>query len=113
MQQKLTIGMLSKQSAVKVETIRYYERSGLLPIPTRSASGYRYYDDAAVERLWQILFYRELDFPLAEIGEILSSPSFDRERALTEHRNLLVQKRERLDRLIELVSSAMKGETTM
>ncbi|MGB5600089.1 MAG: MerR family DNA-binding transcriptional regulator, partial [Thiothrix litoralis] len=36
--------MLSKQSAVKVETIRYYERSGLLPIPTRSASGYRYYD---------------------------------------------------------------------
>ena len=62
MQQKLTIGMLSKQSAVKVETIRYYERSGLLPIPTRSASGYRYYDGEDVKRLRFIRRGRSLGF---------------------------------------------------
>ena len=108
-----SIGSLSKLSGVSIRALHHYGQIGLLQPSEVAESGYRYYDDAAVERLWQILFYRELDFPLAEIGEILSSPSFDRERALTEHRNLLVQKRERLDRLIELVSSAMKGETTM
>jgi DNA-binding transcriptional MerR regulator len=76
-------------------------------------AGYRYYDDTAIERLWQILFYRELDFPLRDIAEILSSPGFDRMRALSKHRALLLQKRDRLDKLIELVSNAMKGETTM
>ena len=110
---RYSIGSLSKLSGVSIRALLHYDLIGLLQPSEVAVSGYRYYDDAAVERLWQILFYRELDFPLAEIGEILSSPSFDRERALTEHRNLLVQKRERLDRLIELVSSAMKGETTM
>ena len=108
-----SIGSLSKLSGVSIRALHHYDQLGLLQPSEVAESGYRYYDDAAVERLWQILFYRELDFPLAEIGEILSSPSFDRERALMEHRNLLVQKRERLDRLIELVSSAMKGDTSM
>lgn len=108
-----SIGSLSKLSGVSIRALHHYDQLGLLQPSEVAESGYRYYDDAAVERLWQILFYRELDFPLAEIGEILSSPSFDRERALMEHRNLLVQKRERLDRLIKLVSSAMKGDTSM
>jgi len=105
-----SIGSLSKLSGVSIRALHHYDQIGLLQPSEVAESGYRYYDDAAVERLWQILFYRELDFPLAEIGEILSSPSFDRNRALTEHLNLLTQKRARLDRLIELVSNAMKGE---
>jgi len=108
-----SIGSLSKLSGVSIRALHHYDQIGLLQPSEVAESGYRYYDDAAVERLWQILFYRELDFPLAEIGEILSSPSFDRNRALTEHLNLLTQKRARLDRLIELVSNTMKGETTM
>ena len=88
-----SIGSLSKLSGVSIRALHHYDQIGLLQPSEVAESGYRYYDDAAVERLWQILFYRELGFPLAEIGEILSSPSFDRERALTEHRNLLVQKR--------------------
>ena len=108
-----SIGSLSKLSGVSIRALRHYDRIGLLRPSEVAESGYRYYDGAAVERLWQILFYRELDFPLAEIEEILSSPAFDRTRALTEHRTLLVQKRARLDRLIELVSNAMKGEATM
>ena len=110
---RLSIGSLSKLSGVSIRALHHYDQIGLLQPSEVAESGYRYYDDAAIERLWQILFYRELDFPLAEIGEILDSPSFDRNRALTEHRNLLTQKRERLDRLIELVSNAMKGEQNM
>ena len=71
MQQKLTIGMLSKQSAVKVETIRYYERSGLLPIPIRSVSGYRHYDGEDVKRLRFIRRGRSLGFGLEEIHSLL------------------------------------------
>lgn len=110
---RLSIGALSRLSGVSIRALHHYDQIGLLQPSEVAESGYRYYDDAAIERLWQILFYRELDFPLAEIGEILDSPSFDRNRALTEHRNLLTQKRERLDRLIELVSNAMKGEQNM
>lgn len=110
---RITIGSLSRLSGVSVRALHHYDRLGLLHPSEVSESGYRYYRDEAIERLWQILFYRELDFPLKEIGEILASPGFDRKRALEEHLTLLQKKRERLDRLIELVSDAMKGETTM
>ena len=110
---RYSIGSLSKLSGVSIRALHHYDTLGLLRPSEVAQSGYRYYDDAAVEKLWQILFFRELDFPLNEIAQILSSPAFDRDRALAEHRNLLMQKRERLDRLITLVSNAMKGETNM
>ncbi|MEN6595573.1 MAG: MerR family transcriptional regulator [Clostridiaceae bacterium] len=110
---KLSIGALSRRSGVSIRALHYYDEIGLLRPSEIAASGYRYYDDTAIERLWQILFYRELDFPLSDIAGILASPEFDRARALTEHRTLLMQKRERLDGLITLVSNALKGETAM
>ena len=110
---RLTIGALSRLSGVSVRALHHYDQIGLLRPSEVATSGYRYYDDTAVERLWQILFFRELDFPLNDIAQILSSPGFDRMRALEEHRSLLMQKRERLDALITLVSNAMKGETNM
>ena len=110
---RLSIGSLSRLSGVSVRALHHYDQIGLLQPSEVARSGYRYYDDAAIERLWQILFYRELDFPLTDIGVILSSPAFDKNRAMKEHLNLLTQKRSRLDRLIELVSNAIKGETTM
>lgn len=110
---RLSIGSLSKLSGVSVRALHHYDQIGLLQPSSVAQSGYRYYDDAAIERLWQIMFYRELEFPLNEISQILSSPAFDKTRALAEHHNLLTQKRARLDRLIELVSNAMKGETTV
>ena len=110
---RYSIGSLSKLSGVSIRALHHYDKLGLLRPSEVAQSGYRYYDDAAIEKLWQILFFRELDFPLNEIAQILTSPAFDRDRALAEHRNLLMQKRERLDRLITLVSNAMKGETNM
>ena len=107
---KLSVGALSKVSGVSIRALRYYDQIGLLHPSEVAPSGYRYYGEAAVERLWQILFYRELDFPLESIAAILSSPNYDRTRALREHRELLVQKRERLDGLIVLVTDALNGE---
>jgi DNA-binding transcriptional MerR regulator len=67
----LTIGALSRQSGVNVETIRYYERIGLLPVPPRAASGYRRYDGGAVARLRFIRRGRELGFGIEAIRTLL------------------------------------------
>jgi len=68
----LTIGHLAKQSGVNLETVRYYERRGLLLRPPRSASGYRLFPAEAARRLRFIRRAQELGFSLAEIGELLS-----------------------------------------
>ena len=68
----LTIGALGKAAGVKVETIRYYERIGLLPTATRTASGYRVYGVEHVERLAFIRHSRELGFHLTAIRELLT-----------------------------------------
>ena len=68
----LTIGRLAKEAGVNIDTIRYYERSGLLPVPERRPSGYREYAKADVRRLRFILRAKDLGFTLAEIGELLA-----------------------------------------
>jgi MerR family copper efflux transcriptional regulator len=68
----MTIGRLAKQAGVNIDTIRYYERNGLIPEPVRRASGYREYELSDVERLRFILRAKDLGFTLAEIGELLS-----------------------------------------
>jgi MerR family copper efflux transcriptional regulator len=68
----MTIGRLAANAGVNIDTIRYYERHGLLPAPVRRSSGYRQYDTGAVARLKFIRRAKELGFTLAEIGELLS-----------------------------------------
>jgi MerR family transcriptional regulator, copper efflux regulator len=68
----MTIGRLAKRVGVNIDTIRYYERNGLIPEPARRASGYRDYEVADVRRLRFILRAKDLGFTLAEIGELLS-----------------------------------------
>ena len=68
----MTISRLAKQVGVNIDTIRYYERNGLIPEPVRRASGYRAYEAADVRRLRFILRAKDLGFTLAEIGELLS-----------------------------------------
>ena len=70
--ESLTIGKVAEQGGVKVQTIRYYERRGLLPKPARSASGYRKYSDDSVRRLRFIRQAQALGFSLSEIEELLS-----------------------------------------
>jgi DNA-binding transcriptional MerR regulator len=111
-----TVRQLAELAGVTVRTLHHYDEIGLLK-PTRiGQNGYRHYDETAVMRLQQILFYRELGMELAAIREILDSPDFDAIRALQTHRQLLEARSARLQRLIETIDSTiqhLRGETTM
>lgn len=98
----LTVHQLSEISGVTARALRHYDQIGLLKPTSLTDAGYRLYDDTALERLQQILLYRELEFPLREIKAILESPSFDRNRALQQQITLLEMKKEHLENLIAL-----------
>lgn len=108
-----TVHELAKIANISVRTLHHYDSIGLLPPSRITDSGYRLYDEAAVLRLEQILFFRELDFPLKEIKQILEHPSFDKNKALEAQRELLLLKRQRLDRLVSAIDRTLKGEPTM
>ena len=107
----MKITELSRLSGVSVRTLHHYHDIGLL-IPTAiNDSGYRLYDEASLEKLRQILLFRELMFPLKEIKAIMNDPSFNRVRSLKDQTELLKMQRARLDRLIALCENMLKGES--
>jgi DNA-binding transcriptional MerR regulator len=111
-----TVGQLAKLAGVSTRTLRYYDHIGLLKPETIRSSGYRTYAQAQVDRLQQILFYRELDVELEMINRLLDAPDFEQARALQDHLQALTVRRDRLDALIETVKNTMaaeKGERTM
>ena len=108
---KMHIREFAKLTGVSVRTLHYYDEIGLLnPSFVDEQNGYRSYDERSLERMQEILFYRELDFPLKSIAEILSSPNYNKRKALIEQKRLLTLKKERLERLIIALDSAVKGE---
>ncbi|MDO4572032.1 MAG: MerR family transcriptional regulator [Clostridia bacterium] len=110
---RLNIGEAAALAGVSVRTLRYYDEIGLLRPSELTETGYRVYDEAAMLRLQQILFYRELDFPLSDVRRILSAPDYDRREALIRQRTLLRARRERLDALLRLLDENLKGEKDM
>jgi len=111
---KIQIKEFAKFTGVSVRTLHYYDEIGLLaPAHVDRTTGYRYYDEDSLLRMQEILFYRELDFSLKSIGEILSSPDYDKTNALKEQKQLLTLKKERLERLISAIDGAVKGENIM
>lgn len=103
------VGEAAQLSGVSVRTLHYYDEIGLLSPSSAEENGYRCYHEDDLERLQQILFYRELDFPLNEIKDLLLLPHYDRREATKHHRELLVLKRRRLDGLISLLDETLKG----
>lgn len=95
-----TVKQVSKQTGVSVRTLHHYDAIGLLKPTQVTAAGYRLYDDTALQRLQVILLFRELQFPLREIQEILDSPGFDPMAALDQQIHLLELQRQHLDNLI-------------
>jgi DNA-binding transcriptional MerR regulator len=94
-----------------VRTLHYYDEIGLLrPAFIDENTSYRYYDEASLLRMQEILFYRELDFSLKNIIDILSSPNYDKNEVLKEQKKLLMLKKERLERLILAIDSSTKGD---
>ena len=110
----MTVHEVSKLTGVSIRALQYYDKIGLLKPTGYTQSGYRLYDDTALETLQQILLFRELEFPLKEIKEIISSADFDREKALEQQITLLTMKKEHLENLISLAREIQyKGERTM
>ena len=110
----MQIKEFAEQIGVSVRTLHYYDEIGLLkPSEVDAQNGYRFYDESSLERMQEILFYRELDFSLRTIAQILSSPDYDKQQALTRQRKLLLAKKERLERLIDALDSMEKGEGFM
>lgn len=101
---------------ISIRTLHHYHQIELLTPSSITSSGYRLYNDSDLERLQQILFFKELDFNLSEIKEIIDSPNFDRKHALENHRKLLYEKKKRIEKIIESVSKTidvMEGKRVM
>ena len=98
----MTVNEVSKLTGVSIRTLQYYDKIGLLHPAKYTDAGYRLYDDTALETLQQILLFRELEFPLKDIKEIISSPDFDRSKALGQQIELLKLKKEHIENLIDL-----------
>jgi len=98
----MTVNEVSKLTGVSIRTLQYYDKIGLLHPAKYTEAGYRLYDDAALETLQQILLFRELEFPLKDIREIIGSPDFDRSKALEQQIVLLMLKKEHIENLIDL-----------
>ena len=96
----MTVKQVSELAGVSIRTLQYYDKIGLLCPDNHTESGYRLYDDAALERLQQILLFRELEFPLKDIKAIINSPDFDRSTALEQQIELLRLKKEHIENLM-------------
>lgn len=97
-----TVNEVSKLTGVSRRTLQYYDKIGLLRPTEYTESGYRLYDDAALERLQQILLFRELEFPLKDIKDIVTRSDFDKKKALDQQMELLELKKEHIENLINM-----------
>lgn len=105
----MTVNEVSKLSGISVRTLHYYDQIGLLPPDRVSDAGYRLYGQQSLERLQQILLFRQLEFPLKEIKDIVDSPDFNREEALDQQIQMLTLQQEHLSGLIDLALEIKKN----
>lgn len=108
-----TVKEISKITGISIRTLRYYDEIGLLKPARVTEAGYRLYDDQELEKLQEILFYKELEIPLSDIKKIMENPEYNKQKALAVQKSLLEQKRNRLNGIIELIDDVMKGVNTM
>jgi MerR family transcriptional regulator, thiopeptide resistance regulator len=106
-----TVGKVAELSGVTIRTLHHYDEIGLLSPGGRSESGYRLYADSDLERLGQILFYRELGFDLKEISAIVDDPRTDALGHLRRQRKLLVERIERLGAMVDAIDYEMEART--
>ena len=108
------INEVSKLTGVSIRMLHHYDKIRLLEPSKRTGSNYRMYNDDDIARLYQILLFKELEFPLQEIKQILDDKDFNREEALKAQRNLIFKKKQRLERILESIDDTIEnlgGET--
>jgi DNA-binding transcriptional MerR regulator len=111
-----TVKKLAKLSGVSARTLHWYDEIGLFKPAYYGANGYRYYNQEQLLLLQQILFFRELGFPLNDIQKMLANSDFDKVRALRAHRQTLEESINRTQKLIQTIDKTilhLKGEQTM
>ena len=108
-----TVKEISELTGISVRTLHYYDEIGLFTPTEKSEAGYRLYDDKALERLQQILFFREFDIPLKEIKAVMDNPALDKNQILQMQRKMLLAKQQRMEQLIANIDSILKGENHM
>lgn len=111
-----TVKKLAQLSGVSSRTLRYYDEIGLLKPARINSSGYRIYGAKEVDRLQQILYYRKMEMKLEDIQRLLNQPDFDSQKALEDHYQALLEKRQQIDLLLHTVAETLryyKGERTM
>ena len=109
----MRINEAAELAGVTVRTLHHYDKIGLLS-PVKSAeNGYRDYGEAELLRLQQIMFLKEMDFPLEEIKKMLDNPGLDRNRMMEAQHDLLIKKKQRLEKIIALLEAEMRGENKM
>ena len=106
----MTVHEVSRLTGISIRTLQYYDNIGLLSPSGRSGSGYRLYDDKNLELLQQILLFRELEFPLKEIKQIIKSSDYDKTGALKQQIKLLELRREHIDGLLDLAVKSLNKE---
>ena len=104
----MRISEVAKLTGITVRTLHYYDEIGLLKPSEITEAGYRLYSREDLEILQQILFFRELDFPLSQIKEIMNNPNYDKEEALKKQKELLIQQRQRIEGLIKLIEKRIQ-----
>lgn len=108
-----TVKEVSKLTGISIRTLRYYDEIGLLKPTKISDNKYRLYDDKTLEKLQEIMFFKEMDIPLETIKKLLENPELDRKEILLFQKALLERKRNRLNGIIELIDDVREGVNTM
>ncbi|MEW2430276.1 MerR family transcriptional regulator [Micromonospora sp. NPDC047644] len=104
-----TVGQVAKVAGVTVRTLHHYDEIGLLSPSGRTSAGYRRYDDADLQRLQLVLYYRELGFPLEEITAIIDDPAADPAAHLRRQHELLTVRLTRLQEMVAAIEFAMEA----
>ena len=100
---------VAELAGVSIRTLHHYDQIGLLKPNSVSDAGYRLYNEENLEKLQQILFFKEIGFSLHKIQDILGRQDFDRMHALMKHKELLEKKKTRLEEIITTVEKTMKS----
>lgn len=111
MREELTIGAVARLAGVTVRTLHHYDEIGLVEPAGRTDSGYRTYGAGEVERLQEVLFYRELGLSLETIRDMVGRPSYSRAEALHQQRELLVKRADRMLSMVDAIDRAVTAET--
>ena len=108
----ITVGTVARIAGLTIRTLHHYDEIGLVRPRERTAAGYRLYGRAEIERLQEVLFFRELGFGLTRIKDLLESPGYDRDTALVRQRELLEARAKRLQAVIDAVDVAIEATRT-